>query len=489
MTVAAVVAALLASLFLLTGPARPASAEVLETTATMTCVGGTEQAKAALELLDLDPPGTVIVQTDVTATVPDGDLLQNKPYDVEFSWSFTIPPELVEVAESFKAEIFLQDMELGVTASGAATASWAFPEIYPADGGPMDLEDPSATLVTGGQMVPDAQGEITYTLDTPATLTVFVPSTPENFVPVDIPVVLDCDFTGNTIGTSTVNGIAEPPAPPTGVMAEAGPGQASVSWTAPVDTGDAPLGGYIVETGEQGILVGPEVTSIDYIGLAPGSEHSFTVIAWSEIGQSEPSEPSATVTIEDYGFEFGDVPEDHAFFAEIQWMAETGLSTGYPDGTYLPNGTLSRQAMSAFLYRMAGQPADPTCTEAPFSDVPVDHPFCGEIAWLASTGITTGYPDGTFHPAAGLSREAMSAFLYRAAGSVNGPDPQCTVEPFTDVPVTNAFCGEITWMADVGISEGYPDGTYAPAATLTRQAMSAFLYRFTLVSPGIVVPV
>ena len=71
----------------------------------------------------------------------------------------------------------------------------------------------------------------------------------------------------------------------------------------------------------------------------------------------------------------------------------------------------------------------------------------------------------------------MAAFLYRFRGSPNGPKPICTVAPFTDVPVGAPFCGEISWMKSVGISNGNPDGTFHPTDTITRQAMAAFLHR------------
>ena len=53
------------------------------------------------------------------------------------------------------------------------------------------------------------------------------------------------------------------------------------------------------------------------------------------------------------------VPEDlhartakpHAFDVEIGWLQSTGLTTGYADGTFLPEQPVSRQAMAAFLYR------------------------------------------------------------------------------------------------------------------------------------------
>jgi len=36
-------------------------------------------------------------------------------------------------------------------------------------------------------------------------------------------------------------------------------------------------------------------------------------------------------------------------------------------------------------------------------------------------------------------------------------------------------------MADAGISTGYADGTFRPAAKVTRQAMAAFMYRLDAV--------
>src|SRR5699024_5312478 len=51
-----------------------------------------------------------------------------------------------------------------------------------------------------------------------------------------------------------------------------------------------------------------------------------------------------------------------------------------------------------------------------FSDVPPGEPFHAEIAGLASEGITTGYADGTFRPYDAINRDAMAAFMYRLAG-------------------------------------------------------------------------
>jgi hypothetical protein len=185
---------------------------------------------------------------------------------------------------------------------------------------------------------------------------------------------------------------------------------------------------------------------------------------------------------------FDDVGTGHPFFFEIQWMDELGVSTGYPDDTYRPAAPVTRQAMSAFLYRLAGilgldeveLPATPT-----FDDVGTTHPFFLEVEWMAATGISAGYPDGTFKPAAPVTRQAMSAFLHRAHDVRFDLPPGSFVPPetptFDDVGTGHPFYVDVEWMADAGISEGYPDRTFKPAAPVTRQAMSAFLYRLWFV--------
>ena len=185
--------------------------------------------------------------------------------------------------------------------------------------------------------------------------------------------------------------------------------------------------------------------------------------------------------------EFSDVPPGHPFYADIMWMLENGLTTGYADGTFRGLWSVNRDAMAAFLYRYVnGTTPAPDCTVAPFSDVPISHPFCGEIAWLADTGITTGFPDGTYRPATPVTREAMAAFLYRLHFGAGAEAADCTVTPFSDVAIAHPFCGEIAWLATtapVPVSTGWPDGTFRPGLSIERQAMAAYLFRYDQVPP------
>lgn len=55
----------------------------------------------------------------------------------------------------------------------------------------------------------------------------------------------------------------------------------------------------------------------------------------------------------------------------------------------------------------------------PFSDVGDTHPFKDEIQAIVQAGITTGYNDGTYRPAAPVTRGAMAAFMARGFGRIN----------------------------------------------------------------------
>ncbi len=120
---------------------------------------------------------------------------------------------------------------------------------------------------------------------------------------------------------------------------------------------------------------------------------------------------------------FPDVQDATPHVEDVYWLGATSISTGYPDGTFRPMLDVVRQDMAAFLYRLGRlwgivddnwQPSEKD--EAAFSDVNEDTPHYREILWLASTGVSTGFPDGTFRPMHSVVRQDMAAFLHRLDG-------------------------------------------------------------------------
>jgi len=108
---------------------------------------------------------------------------------------------------------------------------------------------------------------------------------------------------------------------------------------------------------------------------------------------------------------FSDVTPEHPFYVEIEWMAAQDLTDGYADGSFGATRPVSRQAMAAFLHRLAGSPE--ASSAAPFGDVTAGNQFAGAIAWLAEAEITEGYADGSFGTTRPVTRQAMAAFMHR----------------------------------------------------------------------------
>ena len=207
-------------------------------------------------------------------------------------------------------------------------------------------------------------------------------------------------------------------------------------------------------------------TTGDLSGLNGAAGNRAQVLEVTEQQQLDPA-PSR----------FTDVPAENQFYAEINWLAQRRITTGYPDGTFRPGENVERGAMAAFFYRLNGSPQFTPPTKPTFSDVPTNHPFYKEIEWMAARGITTGYGDGTFRPSASVNRDAMAAFFYRYANSPQFAAPAAS--PFKDVPANSQFYKEIAWLAEQGITKGWDDGTYRPGEPIHRDAMAAFLYRYS----------
>lgn len=184
---------------------------------------------------------------------------------------------------------------------------------------------------------------------------------------------------------------------------------------------------------------------------------------------------------------FKDVTPPTSFSDEIAWLAGRGVTTGWEeqDGsrTYRPYDFIERNAMAAFLYRLAGKPEFTAPAVSPFADVTPSTPFYKEITWLADKKISTGWdePDGrkTFRPYQSVNRDAMAAFLYRFAGNPYFEPPATSA--FIDVATDHGFYRQISWLAARGISTGWPMGygcyAYDPYWPVTRDAMAAFMYR------------
>ncbi len=276
-----------------------------------------------------------------------------------------------------------------------------------------------------------------------------------------------------------------PPPAPGAPTAVAGDGEVSLSWAPPPPDGGDPVNAYVATAQPSGASCATtaiEATSCTIEGLTNGIPHTFTVRALNIRGPGPASLPSHAVVPTACGGPgagpFPDVGAAHRFCAEVEWLVGREITGGYPDGGFHPTAGLSRQAIAAFLHRYAGRPPVWAPVFPSFVDVSPGHAFYSEIEWLAAEGLANGYADGTFRPTSGVTRQSLAAMLHRLAGSPSVPLPGTPT--FSDVPASHPFRTEIEWLAGTGISAGYDDGTFRPGEPISRQAMAAFLHRFSV---------
>ncbi len=106
-------------------------------------------------------------------------------------------------------------------------------------------------------------------------------------------------------------------------------------------------------------------------------------------------------------------PDIHGHWAEreINLAVSYGFMNGYPDGTFLPNRAVTREEIAVILQRILQYEYGDGIRKASFSDVSEERWSYREITALIDSGILSGYPDGTFRPEQFLSRGEMAHLL------------------------------------------------------------------------------
>lgn len=178
---------------------------------------------------------------------------------------------------------------------------------------------------------------------------------------------------------------------------------------------------------------------------------------------------------------FIDLTPQMQHYGHMAWMAQSQISTGWSTAAgpeYRPLNAVNRDAMAAFLYRMADKPTVTLPAQSPFTDIDSGDQHYRAVIWAYQRGITTGWSEEggrTFRPTEPIARDAMAAFLYRFAGRPSASASSC----FEDVSAGTRFATAMCWMKTAGISTGWSDGTYRPSLPVLRDAMAAFLHRYS----------
>lgn len=106
-----------------------------------------------------------------------------------------------------------------------------------------------------------------------------------------------------------------------------------------------------------------------------------------------------------------------------------------------------------------------TLEEELFPDVPSDHPNYPAISYLVEIGVIEGYPDGTFKPDQTVNRAELLKILIEEIGVT--PDEEVYQNCFPDV-ADDWYAKYVCYAKEQGWVEGYPDLYFRPANTVNK---------------------
>ena len=161
----------------------------------------------------------------------------------------------------------------------------------------------------------------------------------------------------------------------------------------------------------------------------------------------------------------------------VEVMSTLGVVGGYTDGTFKPQGTLTRGAAAKIICNLilGTTTADAlTADAAPYKDVATTNVFAPYIAYCAKEGIISGYADGTFRPGNTLTGYAFMKMLLGALGL------QADKEGYTG-PNWSISVAKRALSKDVALDNGLK-GEFNGAKAATRE--EACLYALNMMKAG-----
>jgi CSLREA domain-containing protein/uncharacterized repeat protein (TIGR01451 family) len=155
-------------------------------------------------------------------------------------------------------------------------------------------------------------------------------------------------------------------------------------------------------------------------------------------------------------------------------MVGAGVVRGYDDGTFRPENSVSRVEFAVMLVRLLK--LTPVTEPPGFTDAIPDW-AAPQLGAAVKARLILGFPDGTFHPDAPVTRAEAAVMLIRAlqlqGRSVAPGDAQ-----FADQDrIPDWALGSVIAGVRAGLITGYEDGTFQPDRVTTRAEAVTLLSR------------
>ncbi|HEY9818684.1 MAG TPA: S-layer homology domain-containing protein [Candidatus Obscuribacterales bacterium] len=178
----------------------------------------------------------------------------------------------------------------------------------------------------------------------------------------------------------------------------------------------------------------------------------------------------------------------------IRGLVRRGIVSGFTDGTFRPELTVTRAQYATFVSQAF--PLPDTVAPASFSDVPSNFWAVGAIAKAQTMGFLSGFADGTFRPNQTMSRVQVIESLVKGLDLTGGtPNSLQVYRDRNQIPSQAAVAVATATQKRMVVNHPLVD-MFNPMQTITRAQLSALLYQalvitgrgWAIASPFIVEP-
>lgn len=168
--------------------------------------------------------------------------------------------------------------------------------------------------------------------------------------------------------------------------------------------------------------------------------------------------------------------QGHRASDAIDMWSYVGVLNGYEDGSFRPDGSITRAELAAVLCRMLGAEVIQREMDTPdFQDVPEEAWFYRPMLMLHEMGIMTGDGNGVMRPNDSITREEAVVLMGRAThltadvpAASTGPADAAQLADWARTPVCHLYQkGHLGWVTG---------GRFEPQKAITRAEVAETLY-------------
>ena len=173
---------------------------------------------------------------------------------------------------------------------------------------------------------------------------------------------------------------------------------------------------------------------------------------------------------------FDDVAPGAWYYSDVRYVYESGLFAGTGEGTFLPGKPATYAMAVQALYRMSG--AD----QAGDTDRDGDAWFSAASRWAAANGLLNGMTEGSYDPNGQITRQELVALFYQYETVLCGRPASgyASLSDFSDNQEIHPLARDaVGWAVENRLIQGTSADRLQPTGHASRAQLAALLHRYS----------